>query len=162
MPAKTPATMEGILARLERARAELEERIVIERQHGRDVAMLADFVDKHPLLTKSDVRKVAAAMKPEAERRQGIDLDRLVDGRGKSRPPPPADLGLKLRAARENKGLSVDQLASRIKITPTQVERWESGRIPGGPRDRGVRERLVKALGLSHQVFAAPGAARSH
>jgi transcriptional regulator with XRE-family HTH domain len=66
-------------------------------------------------------------------------------------------VGLRIRSARERKGLSQTQLAHQLGVSNTQVSRWETGRgLPLGHLDE-----LSEALGMSpEQIFGGGGRRR--
>lgn len=149
------AKLETILSRLEAARAELDERIAVERLRDRQVKALSTFLEQNPLVTKADVRKAAAAMAPDAVRAQGVDLAKPGrTGRGNRGGLPPEGLGTKLAAARTNKGITVVALARKLGVNADSVAKWESGGHPWGPQAKKTRAKLVEVLGLSERVFA--------
>ena len=58
-----------------------------------------------------------------------------------------------LRRAREEAGLSFEQLAAQARTTPRTVQRWESAFVPP---TRSYREPLVRALaGASSEAWRA-------
>lgn len=59
--------------------------------------------------------------------------------------------GARLKRIRESKGLTQDELASRVKTTQAQVSRWEKGQIPG------IDEGPQIALGLNVSVLELIG-----
>lgn len=61
----------------------------------------------------------------------------------------PDEIGRRIKAAREKKGWTQLQFAYQASVSPSSVQRWESGRLPP------VRElmRLADVLGVSVDVF---------
>ena len=64
----------------------------------------------------------------------------------------PESLGMKLRSARESKGLSIDQLATITKINPAFINALENGRwdlLPGRVYLKTFTKLCAEALGLN-------------
>jgi transcriptional regulator with XRE-family HTH domain len=59
-----------------------------------------------------------------------------------------------LRALRESKGWTMEELAGRVNVTRGAVHQWETGR--NEPRF-SVAARLAKVFGVSVSRFVAPG-----
>ena len=69
-----------------------------------------------------------------------------------------AELGMKLRQAREQKGYSIGEVAERLKLSARQIEGLESGNYEGMPElvfVRGFLRTYARFLGLEeHEVSA--------
>ena len=70
-------------------------------------------------------------------------------------PPETRQFAALIAERRKAAGLTMEQLASRVGVTKSNVHYWESGGgVPGG----GVLEPLAQALGVSFEdLFAAAG-----
>lgn len=65
-----------------------------------------------------------------------------ANGAGAEAAPPP--LGVRIRSARQARGLTQGDLGGRLGVTPTTVSRWERGQtVP----DRDLRHALATVLG---------------
>lgn len=64
----------------------------------------------------------------------------------------PDEIGRRLKTARERKGWTQLQFAMEANVSPSSVQRWESGRLPP------VRElmRLADVLGVEAEEFVEP------
>lgn len=143
--------METKLAQLLEARAELEARINAEQEHNQQVMQLQEFVKAHPLLVANDLYIVGRFMKAGGFKRP---KDK-VDGRGKG--PDEATrqaFADAIKQAREDKGLSTADLADKIGINYTMINKWEHGAIPRGDN----MKKLAKALGVDLAAIVANGA----
>ncbi|MBK8178527.1 MAG: helix-turn-helix domain-containing protein [Planctomycetes bacterium] len=60
----------------------------------------------------------------------------------------PTDLPSRIRAARHLLGLNQDQLAERLGVNPSTVQKWEHGRKRPYPRFVRLFEDLVEQSGL--------------
>ena len=73
-------------------------------------------------------------------------------------PPPPPGVGPQLRAAREKKGLTLDQLAAETRISRHSLELIEAGRftdLAGRTYAVGFAKTFAKAVGLDQGDVAA-------
>ncbi|WP_297389520.1 helix-turn-helix domain-containing protein [Acidiferrobacter sp.] len=69
----------------------------------------------------------------------------------------PVNPGARLRAARERAGWSVEQVAQRLRLSPSQIVAIESGRredLPPAAYVRGYLRSYAQLLGLDPQEFA--------
>ncbi|KPN74903.1 RodZ domain-containing protein [Neisseria sp. 74A18] len=69
-----------------------------------------------------------------------------------------AELGMKLRQAREQKGFSIGEVAERLKLSARQIEGLESGNYEGMPElvfVRGFLRTYARFLGLDEQEVSA-------
>lgn len=69
-----------------------------------------------------------------------------------------AELGMKLRQAREQKGYSIGEVAERLKLSARQIEGLESGNYEGMPElvfVRGFLRTYARFLGLDEQEVSA-------
>lgn len=73
-------------------------------------------------------------------------------------PPPEAELGVRLRTLREQRGLSQRELARRAGVTNASISQIEQGRV--SPSVASLRK-IVEPLGLSLAAFFAGEVARA-
>ncbi len=80
-----------------------------------------------------------------------------MDIEGPANGEAPVNPGARLRAARERAGWSVEQVAQRLRLSPSQIVALESGRredLPPAAYVRGYLRSYAQLLGLDPQEFA--------
>ncbi|UEO00877.1 helix-turn-helix domain-containing protein [Acidiferrobacter thiooxydans] len=80
-----------------------------------------------------------------------------MDIEGAANGEAPVSPGARLRAARERAGWSVEQVAQRLRLSPSQIVALESGRredLPPAAYIRGYLRNYAQLLGLDPQEFA--------
>ena len=79
------------------------------------------------------------------------DSDTQVDDTGTADAAPPPGIGQQLRAARESKGLTTEQVAAETRISQRHIQNLEEGRyddLPGRTYVIGFSRTIAKVVGL--------------
>ena len=154
-PTAPPPTKE--LQQLLKARAEIDERLMAERERSRFLAELRAFLAKRPLIRRDDLLLIAKDMRARRAKRPVSTLNKGV-GIGSPKPPKGA-LGIAINKAREAKGLSRSALADKIGCHNSLISHWE--RAVGKP-GAALRPKISRVLGIDVEALIAREQANGH
>lgn len=147
------ATPQDLAADIVKSIAELQERLRMAKTRERQITDLQEFIDARPLLTKGDVLRIGRALPTVREVPDGHIPPRLPGGRRHNR-----DAGDAIKAAREAKGLSREQLSKKLGVHNSSVGYWERGH---GYPDTKRAKKIAALLNLPVATLTPPDGPRA-